>query len=221
MSNKKRKVTLVTGYDRSAGGLQKAARAYTQLKMSSFTPKRELGYVDTASAAEFSTTGTITLLNTVPQGAGVEQRVGKKIALKGLQCRGQMTNKSTAVTNDIALMIVYDKRPTGSLPHISDILEAVSASALNNDNNSGRFKILKRIDELLLGNGTNLTDMTAKGCDWWLDLKGLPTVYKALGTGAIADIEDGALYLVCVGDTATGTAAASLVANFRVRFLDV
>ena len=31
-----------------------------------------------------------------------------------------------------------------------------------------------------------------KSCDWWLDLKSTPVVYKAAGTGAIGDIEEGA-----------------------------
>ena len=46
------------------------------------------------------------------------------------------------------------------------------------------------------------------------------TVYKAAGTGAIGDIEEGALYLATIGVSAPGTAAASLQGGFRLRFLD-
>lgn len=190
---------------------------------------KETGYLDTAAATYgLDTTGSITLLNAVPQGASVEQRVGKKIVMKGLQCRGAMNNGSTAILNDVAFLIVYDKRPTGVLPSITDILESVNPNSMNNDNNSGRFMILKRHDDVLIGNASvtgavanALTEATIKSADWWLDLKSKPVVYKALGTGAIADIEEGALYLVTIGGTAAGTAAASATLAFRMRFLDI
>lgn len=190
--------------------------------------KNELGYVDVAAATyELSTTGSITLLNTVAQGAAVTQRVGKKIAMKGLQCRGISFGNSTAMINDVAYMIVYDKRPTGALPNITDILNTITAQSMNNDANAGRFSILKRVDQLIIGNSSTtgavanaLTEETALDETWWLDLKGREVVYKAAGTGAIGDIEQGALYLVTVGNNATGTAAASLQVAFRMRFLD-
>lgn len=190
---------------------------------------RELGYVDVATADyALNTTGSVTLLNTVAQGAAVTQRVGKKIALKGLQCRGLMYGDSTAGINDVAYLIVYDKRPTGALPNITDILNAVSPTAMNNDANAGRFSILKRCDATLIGNASftgavanALTERTAQDADWWLDLKGRETVYKSAATGAIGDIEQGALYLVTVGGTAAGTADGVLTAGFRLRFLDI
>lgn len=191
--------------------------------------KKETGYIDVASTVYgLDTTGSVTLLNTVAQGSAVTQRVGKKIVMKGLQCRGVMQNRTTAIQNDVAYMIVYDKRPNGSLPAITDILTAITSQAMNNDANAGRFSIIKRHDDVLLGNtsvtgavANALTDFTAKNVDWWIPLKGMPVVYKALGTGAIADIEEGALYLVTVGDTASSTAAAQLNVSFRLRFLDV
>lgn len=185
----------------------------------------ETGYVDVAVASYgLDTTGSVTLLNTVAQGASVQQRVGKKIVLKGLQCRGSLYNNSTAAQNDVAFMIVYDKRPTGALPAVTDILAASNAVSMNNDANSGRFTILKRVDELLIGNNSaaaNYTEAMAKSCDWYLPLKSMPTTYKAAATGAIGDIEEGALYLVTVGNTAAGTAAATAQLAFRVRFLDI
>lgn len=190
---------------------------------------KEKGYVDVPEATyALNTTGSIVLLNAVAQGAAVTQRVGKKIIMKGLQCRGAMSGDATAIVNDVAYMIVYDKRPTGALPTITDILVSVSPRSMNNDANAGRFSILKRVDEVLLGNpsvtgvvANALTEVTAMGTDWWLDLKSKPVTYKAAGTGAIGDIEEGALYLVTVGGAAAGTDDASMVAQFRLRFLDV
>jgi len=213
-----------------------ANRAYAVAGMTSGYTKglqrayaKEKGYVDLAVATyALDTTGSVTLLNTIAQGAAVTQRVGKKVILKGLQARGFMNNNSAAASNDVAYMIVYDKRPTGSLPTITDILVSASPQSMNNDNNAGRFRILKRCDEILVGNtsftgivANALTEATVKSADWWLDLKSAPTTYKAAATGGIGDIEEGALYLVTIGGTAAGTSAAALTLAFRVRFLDV
>jgi len=171
---------------------------------------KETGFVDTASAAyPFSTTGSITHLSVIPQGASVNQRVGKKVLLKSLQCRGQVTNGATATTNDIAYLVVYDKRPTGSLPLITDILNTADSTSMNNDANSGRFQILKRGDFYLAGNATSITDTTGMSADFYLDIKSKPWVAKAAGTGSIGDIEEGALYFVTVGNQSAGTGAAT------------
>jgi len=182
----------------------------------------ETGYVDLAVATyAMDTTGTVTLLGTISQGAAVTQRVGKRIVWKSVQCRGNIINSSTATTNDVAYMIVYDKRPTGSLPTITDILVSASTFSMNNDNNSGRFSILKRVDEQLVGPSTGLNPFCAKIADFYLKIKDLPCVYKSAATGGIGDIEQGALYLVTVGEVAAGTAAASGRFAFRVRFRDI
>ena len=213
----------VLGYDRSRGGLTANARQKSALRL--LAASKETGYVDLANTSyALDTTGTVTLLNVVAQGAGVTQRVGKKIVLKSLQCRGNLQNGSTAAANDVAFMIVYDKRPTGALPTITDILALATPTAMNNDANAGRFSILKRVDEILVGNiaaAANYTEAAVKGSDWYLNLKNRQTVYKAAATGAIGDIEEGALYLVTIGGAAAGTAAASLFGSFRMRFNDV
>lgn len=188
---------------------------------------KETGFVDTAVSSPMDTTGLVTLLNTVAQGTSVNQRVGKKILMKGLQIRGYAGNGTTATFNDVAFLIVYDKRPTGALPAVTDILVAANATALNNDANSGRFAIIKRWDGMLLGNlsltgavANALVENTAIGTDCYVELGKREVVYKAAATGAIADIEQGALYLVTVGANAAGTTAATLVFNARLRFFD-
>ena len=175
---------------------------------------RDPGYVDlAASDYAMDSTGTITLLNTIPQGASQSERVGKRINLKGLQHRGVMTGGSTCTFCDVSMIIVYDKRPSGVLPAITDILEATLPNALNNNTNASRFRILKRVDTTLIGNSGNLTANTAKSSDFYLPLRNLPQVFNAVGTGAIGDIEEGALYLVTVGNVAA-PAAGNLNGTF-------
>ncbi|AUM61727.1 capsid [uncultured virus] len=184
---------------------------------------KESGFVDLAQASyALDTTGSITLIATVAQGASVSQRVGKKIVLKSLQSRGFCNNNSAGVVNDVAFLIVYDKRPTGSLPAVTDVLNTVSSASFNNDANSGRFMILKRCDFILNGtSATTMGDGPSDSTDFYLNLRNLPTVFKAAGTGAIGDIEQGALYLITVGSNTAGTTAATLAVGFRTRFVDV
>lgn len=185
----------------------------------------ETGFLDVATATyAFDTTGSVTLLNTVPQGASVSQRVGKKIVLTSLQVRGNTFNNSAALWNDVAMLIVYDRRPTGALPAITDILNSVSSVSMNNDANSGRFVIVKRSDFVMIGNTTaaaNISESAVVDASAYIPLGNKPTVYKAAATGAIGDIEQGALYLVTVGAVAAGTTAASAQLAFRLRFKDI
>jgi hypothetical protein len=183
----------------------------------------ETGYVDLASASyNCDSTGSIALINTVGQGSSTNQRVGKRIMLKSLQGRGRVSNNSTAAYNDVAILIVYDKRPTGTLPNITDILDTVSPSSFNNDDNSGRFQILKRWDLSLIGSAANnYTPISQYDISFFLDLKGKPQEFGSAGTGAIGDIEVGALYIVTLGATAAGTTAATYTSGFRTRFIDV
>lgn len=184
---------------------------------------KETGFVDLAAAAYAAdTTGSITLIATIAQGASVNQRVGKKILLKSIQIRGNAKVNAATLLTDLAYLIVYDKRPTGALPAITDILVTANSNSLNNDANSGRFKILKRVDEVFSGNATTpATGLEIKDMGAFLKLPNLPVNFKAAGTGAIGDIEMGALYLVTVGDSVAGTAAGNFALAFRTRFVDI
>lgn len=186
---------------------------------------RETGYVDLASQVfAGNTTGTIALVATIAQGAAVTQRVGKKVLLKGVQIRGYATADTVTLTTGGVWMLVYDKRPTGALPNITDILDTANSNSFLNDANSGRFKILARRTYSLTGNVTTAgqqNDSTFQMIDEYVKLKNLLMVFKAAGTGAIGDIEQGALYLVSVGPTAAGTADMNFQLGCRTRFLDV
>ena len=186
-----------------------------------FVGQRETGYVDLASANYgMDTTGTVTLVATIPQGTSVSQRVGKKCVYKSFQIRGFASNNSTTAINDCAWMLVYDKRPTGALPSITDILVTASSRSFNNDVNSNRFRILRRWDKQLVGTSTTPADGVACTVDEYVKCK-LPIEFNAAGTGAIGDISLGAVYLVTCGSNAAGLTAAALVIGIRTRFIDV
>jgi len=212
----------------STGKLKRLAASF-QAKKVTYSKARSLvketGLVDTpvsgTTTYNFDTTGSIALIPTIAQGTSVRQRVGKKVALKSLQCRGQVAAGATGLVNDCALLIVYDKRPTGVLPAVTDILTTASSASMNNDANAGRFSILKRVDFMLVGSSAVPTERVAESADFFLSLANRPLVFKEAATGAIADIEEGALYIVTVGSAAAGAAAASALISFRTRFIDI
>ena len=137
--------------------------------------EQESGFVDLAAATyACNSTGSITLIATVAQGTSVNQRVGKKIQWKSMQIRGTVQANATTVSNNSAWLIVYDRRPTGSLPAITDVLSSATAISFTNDANSGRFQILKRWNDTILGNvGTagQQTDKSSVVVDEFLSLR--------------------------------------------------
>lgn len=183
---------------------------------------KETGYVDLEVAGgDLDTTGFIWMCNTIAPGSTQSTRVGKKVAMKGLQIRGLLYNGSSAYTNDVAIIVVYDKRPTSSMPAITAILEAASAQALNNDDNASRFRIVRRMDYCLVGNSTTPTSSSGISIDEYVDLRKALVVYKSASTGEIADISEGALYIIGVGSAGAGSAAAIAVLKTRCRYYDL
>lgn len=223
-----KKTTTTTVLTPSQRGEISANRALAimrrQAQMSAMPLQRqspqEKGYVDWAESVQVNTTGDISLLATIAQGAAVTQRIGKKAMLRSVQLRGFAYANPSAIYNDIACIVVYDRRPTGALPAITDVLVTASPVALNNDTNSGRFQILRRMDFALIGNSTTpTTGEEMKSIDDYFTVN-RKIVFKAAGTGAIGDIEEGALYVIWVGNNAAGVTAASAETNWRVRFTE-
>lgn len=182
----------------------------------------EVNYVDNAiSNFGGNTTGTLGLIATIAQGASVNQRIGKRAYYKSLLIRGSVNAGSAGTIADACMMIVYDKRPTGALPAITDILTAINSSAFMNDNNTGRFEIIRRFDCVLLGNSlTPQTGKESENIDMFIKLKKRPIVFESAGTGQIGDIDEGALYCVTVGSQPAGSTAPIFQLAFRTRYTE-
>lgn len=183
---------------------------------------RETGFVDLAAATlPANTTGSISLVATIANGTSVNQRVGKKVVLKSIQMKGFLNSDSTTTLTQARWLLVYDRKPAAALPAITAILDTISPNSFNNDANSGRFQILRTKQYGLVGNSaTPVADSGMHVIDEYVKVN-KPAVYAAAGTGAIGDIETGAVYLVTCGVTAAGTADANFSLGCRTRFLDV
>lgn len=181
-----------------------------------------LGYCDydassVGSTLKLDTTGSLVLLNDIVAGVTNRDRIANKIWLKSLQVRGIAYINTSANNVDCFYAVVYDKRPQGALPAISDIFYGPAAGTLlphrlNNPDFEGRFEILKREDFIL----TKTSD-PAITVQFYLKLD-RPSVYKNAINGR--NFEEGALYLVTGGDYPVGTSSATLQVNSRVRFVE-
>lgn len=209
-------------YAKKYGMPQSKKLAALTRKVARLSNPSEKHYKDVSNAGYvLDGTGSVTLLNTVVQGVGDSQRVGKKWKMSNLEIIGSMTNGSTAVRNDIRWAIVFDKRPTGSLPTIGDVYTGIGPQYFTNKANEDRFTILYEHQRVLAGNltaGNLFTGIQNVNKKVSINRN---VVNKEAGTGAIGDIEQGALYLLTMGDVAAGTAAASLNAAFRLNYIDI
>jgi len=181
-----------------------------------------------ALTLDFSTTGSVALVATIPVGGGVSERIGRKISWSSMQVRGYAIAGSTASYNLCSLVFFYDsKEPQAdALPAITDLFESASSLALNKGTNMARFRTLYRLDFMLEGQVAGAAEETgqaSRALDAWIDCKNKPAEYQnaSTGTGAISDFAYGALYVVAIGNQTTGTAGASGVINIRTRFTDV
>jgi len=192
-----------------------------QAQLRRATPQ-EVNYVDLPLASyNLDSNGTITLISTIAQGASVNQRIGKRAFYKSLLIRGLAFTSTTTTFLDAVFLVIYDKRPTGALPAITDILTSVSPSAFMNDNNTGRFEVIRRQDFTMIGNQlTPTTGKEAQNVDLYIPLNKRPITFESAGTGAIGDIDSGALYLVTLSSVVAGSNAGILRVSCRTRFTE-
>lgn len=189
------------------------------------------GFVDFSDiGTEMTSTGSVRLLFTCAQGTSTQERIGRKLMLTSIQMKGlvQATNNVAVEHTRNRLSIVYDSRPTGALPGISEIYESAASEALTNENGFDRFQIIRSWYFPILGNlgaAANVNARSTKMMSHYIKLgkRGKSCAYgvDAAGVaGSIAGIKEGALYLVTTSNQAAGSGPQSQL-NYRVRFRDV
>lgn len=177
-------------------------------------PTTEYKFFDfTLATAEFSTTGTISLINGITQGNDFNNIDGRKAILKSVAVHGQIAVGATPTASGTRWLLVYDKAPLGALPAITDILTAISMAGHVNISNSQRFIILADQYDYVEAAGRSAVPGN------FFRKIGLPVSMKS-NDGAIGNFVTGAIYLVTVGNLATGATAPTFNYRSRVRFID-
>lgn len=184
----------------------------------------ETKFIDVAEATyACDTTGSITLLNGVATGDDYTNREGRRVTLKSVSIIGKIVPQDTTVTPCHArVMLIFDRQANGALPSITDVLVAATSNSFENRNNIARFQVLW--DKSFALASVNDTATQA--------LAGSPTVALVdhnvglnhnvifSGTGAtVASISTGSLFLLTIGDVASGS-AYNFVGATRVLFID-
>lgn len=212
------------------------------------TGATELKSTDQAlTVSPIMTAGTISLVVAPPlEGASFYQRIGRRIRMKSLEIRGEITPNNTnaaAVPQQFArIMVLYDRQTNGALPALADILTGFNAAGATtstvwdglNMNNRDRFTVLRDRKLILNGlgiNGATPANITGLSPDPNVDntsyvfrefikLKGLETHFKA-SAGGVGDIATGSIVLLTVSSADANAAPAwQLAYGARLKFYD-
>lgn len=186
--------------------------------------RKELKFVDVAAATYVGdTTGTITLLNGIAVGDDFTTRDGRQVTIKSVQVRGRVGPVDAGmVFNKSRLLLVWDNAANGAAATIADVLNAASSQSFPLVNNANRFTILVDRPFTIGGFDTTATQAysMAPACHDIEIYKRIDSVTQYSGTGAtIASVQNGALYMITIGDVAAGLGSVFGVTT-RVRFCD-
>ena len=204
----------------------KSRKPYAQTKMYSAVRKKKGEPAKTSeegiSVYNVDSTGFIALRFTIPVGAGpLNARIGRELFIRSIQVRGSLEAGTTASVAHARMIVVYDRRPTGILPTYNTVMSAIAPTAFINSANYPRFRILLNKGYAVTGQNAlgNRTDQSYFVIDEYVKVKDIIS-YKNANTGTIDDIEQGAVYILWVADTAAGTASPIARVAMRMRYDD-
>lgn len=110
----------------------------------------ELKFFDVTHAAQVILAAgapDIQSLHGIVQGAGENQRLGRKYTIKSISMRGEFTLPGivqlNAPTDEVRVIVVLDKQCNGTTFGTADLLETANVNSFNNLANKSRFSVLK------------------------------------------------------------------------------
>lgn len=179
--------------------------------------KSEFKSVDTQGTTATDANTSVTLLNGMTSGSGINQHVGREIMMKSVEFR-YMTYATpvTGVDQYHRVILVYDRQTNGAAPAATDVLVSATAISPRNLENRHRFKIL--YDRTIEVNNVGEPGST-KARKFYRRLAH-PVTFNAGVAGTVADITTGSLYMITIGTEAAGATAGSTSVYCRVRYQD-
>lgn len=205
---------VVPGYTRSVGNYG---------RFNSGQRGSEKKFFDTALSFNFDSTGEVPAtgqLTLIPQGDTESTRDGRKATIRSIQIRGhvQLVPSTGATSNDIAyIWVVQDTQCNGAAAAFTDVFSGtVADTCLINLNNSGRFRILKKIVVPLNPMAGTTTAYNNLMYPVECYLKCNIVVDWSSTTGAITEIRSNNIFLLA--GSAGADDASNFVGNARLRF---
>lgn len=171
------------------------------------------------ATAEVPATGQLTL---IPQGDTESTRDGRKAMIKSIQIRGNVLYNPAAVTtgcDDVFVYVILDTQCNGAAATVADVFTGTNLStALLNLNNSGRFRILKKLKIHLAANaGVQGAFAAAIQQVEYFKTCNIPVDWSST-TGAITEIRSNNIFLIA-GSSTLSDDLATFTGNCRLRFM--
>ncbi len=215
--------------------------AYRVAKLESSTEWKSKDFYRVGNSWDIA--GTVTSIFSLAQGAGSDQRIGRKVKIRSVQLRFVCQNEIRRTTSGASdglwpsrTMIVYDKQANAGLPSYSDIVaDNLGAGdeplAFKNLNNKERFVILyDNYDCTEQGDGKKNSSCRTVvsvigGGSGELSEVSSGAVYRTMDMDCVFGLTNepitGAIYVVtCGGATSADTTPANGKWVTRVRYVD-
>lgn len=181
---------------------------------------KEKNYFDVAPTGhEANTTGTLTLLTTIPQGDGEGERLRDMLTYKSYRVNifavGETSNGNTIYNSVRAILFKWKPDTAVDTPSVTDILETshVMSPLVGNVDDRKKFSVLK--DKLFtLDSRTGDQGPMSKLLLWTGKLSGKLRFNQAATTGS------NHLYLLTLGNNPTGNDCAGVTVGSRVVYHD-
>lgn len=168
----------------------------------------EQGVHDVSFSGDVNSTPVVTLLNGIAQGTDENERIARKIFMRGVWVKMHVTNENAVADrlSRMRVLVVKDRQSNGSTLTTTDVLTAATLIAFPLYDREERFDVL--VDEVV---PLNTFGGSATGTDayHWYWEKYVPLMCEVhySGTGSAAsDIVKGGLWLIYFGpDAASAT----------------
>ena len=177
----------------------------------------ELKAVDTSVNQAADSTGGVVLLSGIARGDDINQRTGREVTLRSIECRfTARVTAGTGIDQQQRLLIVYDRQSNGAAPSVADVLGSANVLYPRNLENRRRFKVLYDRFFQLNGSGEAGSEKVFK---FYRRLRH-PMVFNSGNAGTVADITSGSVYAVICGSVAAGATAGNINGRVRLRYED-
>lgn len=204
-------------------------RSFVKGAIAPFGGRKELKYVDTTFASDgvYDTTGLARPVNLIAVGDDNTTRDGRQVTIKSVQVKGLIEPVDGVTNNTLCrTMLVWDNAnnsaSTTSAALIAALLTSASSVAFPLVDNANRFTILWDSYHALgsFQTGATLSYPAVPGAKVVDYYRKMNSVSQYSGTtAAIGSIQNGALWLVTIGNSAAG-AGGIFSGQVRVRFTD-
>lgn len=171
-----------------------------------------------SSAKEFASDAPINGLSLISEGVGSGQRVGLKISPQHLLIQGKVTFSSTAglTGSPVRLIVFKDRSQTGTLPLVTDVLEAANVGAMYKHLNKPRYQVISDTVIKNLSPDINVTNYTY----FKMNKKLRGQIYYEDATSNQAGQGRNNLYVMFMADTTLASANTGISFNARLTYID-